>query len=258
MSSEIPVQTAPMTPVEADDTQVLPVTTSDVTVDDDAVTVDRDAVTADRDAVTADRDAVTADRDAVNADHDAVTTGQEARDTDDGIADELASDPFTDDLSTELATAAGTRWRNRATVALGAVALIVVGFLGGVLVQKNFGSSSSAARNNTGRTGFAGGNFPGGFNRGGTGTGGAGTGGTGSRTGGSTQTGTIVLVDGTTIYVKLASGDTVTVKTSGDTKVSLASTAKVGSLKKGQQVTFAGSTDSSTGTVTATSVTASK
>jgi len=242
MSSEIPVQTAPMTPVEADDTQVLPVTTSDVTVDDDAVTVDRDAVTADHDAV--------------NADHDAVTTGQEARD--DGVADELASDPFTDDLSTELATAAGTRWRNRATVALGAVALIVVGFLGGVLVQKNFGSSSSAARNNTGRTGFAGGNFPGGFNRGGTGTGGAGTGGTGSRTGGSTQTGTIVLVDGTTIYVKLASGDTVTVKTSGDTKVSLASTAKVGSLKKGQQVTFAGSTDSSTGTVTATSVTASK
>ena len=242
MSSEIPVQTAPMTPVEADDTQVLPVTASDVTVDDDAK--------------TADRDAVTADHDAVNADHDAVTTGQEARD--DGVADELASDPFTDDLSTELATAAGTRWRNRATVALGAVALIVVGFLGGVLVQKNFGSSSSAARNNTGRTGFAGGNFPGGFNRGGTGTGGAGTGGTGSRTGGSTQTGTIVLVDGTTIYVKLASGDTVTVKTSGDTKVSLASTAKVGSLKKGQQVTFAGSTDSSTGTVTATSVTASK
>jgi hypothetical protein len=136
----------------------------------------------------------------------------------------------------------------------------VVGFLGGVLVQKNFGSSSSGAATNTGRTGFAGGNFPGGFNRGGAGTGGAGTGGTGtgSRTGGATQTGTIVLVDGTTIYVKLASGDTVTVKTSGDTKVSLASTAKVGSLKKGQQVTFAGSTDSSTGTVTATSVTASK
>ena len=242
MSSEIPVQTAPMTPVEgdvhlqADDTQVLPVTAPDVTVD---------------------HDAVTADHDAVDADHGAVTTGQETRDPEDGVADALASDPFTDDLYTELAIAAGKRWRNRATLSLGAAALIVVGFLGGVLVQKNFGSSSSSAATNTGRTGFAGGNFSGGFNRGGAGGAGAGTG-TGSRTGGTTQTGTIVLVDGTTIYVKLANGDTVTVKTSGDTKVSLASTAKVGSLKKGQQVTFAGSTDSSTGTVTATSVTASK
>jgi hypothetical protein len=238
MSSEIPVQTAPMTPVEgdvhpqADDTQVLPVTPGEVDTNPDTV----------------------------DSEHDAVTTGHEARDQEDGVADELASDPFTDDLSIELATAAGKRWRNRATVSLGATALIVVGFLGGVLVQKNFGSSSSGAATNTGRTGFAGGNFPGGFNRGGAGTGGAGTGGTGtgSRTGGATQTGTIVLVDGTTIYVKLANGDTVTVKTSGDTKVSLASTAKVGSLKKGQQVTFAGSTDSSTGTVTAASVTASK
>ncbi len=248
MSSEIPVQTAPMTPVEgdmhleADDTQVLPVTAGEV---------------------TADADAVDADHDAVAADHEARGSVAEVPiDAEDSVADELASDPFTDDLSTELATAAGKRWRNRSTVALGAAALIVVGFLGGVLVQKNFGSSGSGTADNARRTGFIGGNFPGGFTRGGTGTGtgtgGTGTGGTRTGTGGTTQTGTIVLVDGTTIYVKLASGDTVTVKTSGDTKVSLASTAKVGSLKKGQQVTFAGSTDSSTGTVTATSVTASK
>ena len=170
-------------------------------------------------------------------------------------ADELASDPFTDDLSTELATAAGKHWRNRGTATLGVLALLVVGFLGGVLVQKNFGASTSSTTNAARRTGLTAGSFPGGFQRGtGTGTGtGAGTG-----TGGRAETGTIVLVDGTTIYVKLDSGDTVTVKTSSDTKVSLTSTTKVGSLKTGQQVTFAGSTDTSTGTVTATSVTASK
>jgi hypothetical protein len=170
--------------------------------------------------------------------------------------DELVSDPFVDDLSAELISAAGQRWRNRATLSLGVIALLVVGFLGGVLVQKNFGKSTASAATAR-RTGFTG-TLPGGFQRTGTGTG-AGTGtGTGTGRAGTDQTGTIVLVDGTTIYVKLANGDTVTVKTSNDTKVSLASSAKVGSLKKGQQVTFTGPADSSTGTVTATSVTASK
>lgn len=182
-------------------------------------------------------------------------------------------DPFTDNLSTELDAAASKTWRNRATTSLGVIAVLVIGFLGGVLVQKNYGNAPAAAATNRGFGGAAG--FAGGFGRGtgagrGTGTGagtGAGSGtGTGTGTGagggssagaGASQTGVIKLVDGNTIYVQLANGDVVTVRTSDSTKVSLATSAKVSALKKGQQVTFSGSTDSSSGTVTATSVTAS-
>jgi Cu/Ag efflux protein CusF len=180
---------------------------------------------------------------------------------------DLDSDPFADDLSKELAAAAPKRWANRATVVIGALALVVGGFLGGAQVQKHFGTSTSAPA--AGRGGaFGGGNLGaargGGF--GGTGTGGTGTGaatgtgagiGTGARGGaaGTPTSGTIKLVDGDTIYVQLANGDIVTVKTTGSTKVSIASSGKLSSLKTGEKVSVAGAADSS-GTVTATTVTA--
>jgi hypothetical protein len=63
------------------------------------------------------------------------------------------------------------------------------------------------------------------------------------------------LVDGSTIYVTLASGDVLTVKTTSATNVSVGSVSKVSGLAAGQSVTVTGPTDSS-GNVTATSITA--
>jgi hypothetical protein len=171
---------------------------------------------------------------------------------------DLDSDPFADDLSKELAHAAPKVWFNRATIIIGGFALIVGGFLGGVQVQKHYGSSSSGnsladlrsqfARNAGTRTGegggigFGGGNFPGGT----------------PSTAAVAQTGTIKLVDGTTIYVTLPDGTVLTVKTTDDTLVTTSATSKVSSLKAGDTVTIGGGTPDSTGNMTATTVTKTK
>lgn len=70
-----------------------------------------------------------------------------------------------------------------------------------------------------------------------------------------TNSGKVTLVDGTTIYVTLASGDVLTVKTTASTKVSVGAVTKVSGLKAGESVTVTGPTDSS-GNVTATSISA--
>jgi hypothetical protein len=172
---------------------------------------------------------------------------------------DLDSDPFADDLSRELALAAPKTWFNRTTVVIGGLALIVGGFLGGVQVQKHYGSSSGStslanlrsqfARGATGRGGEGGGGFLGG--------GGFPTG-TPTATAAPAETGTIKLVDGTTIYVTLADGTILTVKTTDATKVTTSSSTKVGTLKAGDTVTIAGGTPDSTGNMTATSVTKTK
>jgi hypothetical protein len=198
---------------------------------------------------------------------DGFASGNNARE-----AVDLSADPFADDLTAELEAAAPKPWRNRATVVLGALVLIVGGFLGGVQVEKHYGQTATPAnaRANAASAfanarGGAGGT--GGFGRGG-GAGGTGTAGgassapsagaTGTSAGGAsaqTNTGKITLVDGTTIYVTLASGDVLTVKTTSATKVSVGSVTKVSGLKAGQSVTVTGPTDSS-GNVTATSIAA--
>lgn len=203
---------------------------------------------------------------------DGFASGNNARE-----AVDLSADPFADDLTAELEAAAPKPWRNRATVVLGALVLVVGGFLGGVQVEKHYGQTATPANARANAAspfanarGGAGGT--GGFGRGGGagGTGSAGgassapstaAGGTatgGTATGGTTtqtNTGKITLVDGTTIYVTLASGDVLTVKTTSATKVSVGSVTKVGELKAGQSVTVTGPTDSS-GNVTATSIAA--
>jgi hypothetical protein len=194
---------------------------------------------------------------------DGFVSGNNARE-----AVDLSADPFADDLTAELEAAAPKPWHNRATVVLGALVLVVGGFLGGVQVEKHLGKTTTPANARANAIsqfanarGGAGGT--GGFGRGGA-TGGTGTGGgtasaapsTGSGgTSAQTNTGKITLVDGTTIYVTLASGDVLTVKTTSTTKVSVGSVTKVSGLKAGQSVTVTGPTDSS-GNVTATSITA--
>src|SRR5262245_21143342 len=56
---------------------------------------------------------------------------------------DLSADPFADDLNAELAAAAPKQWQNRATRVLAVVALLAVGFVGGVLVQRNFGATTT-------------------------------------------------------------------------------------------------------------------
>ncbi|HKD99345.1 MAG TPA: hypothetical protein VKB69_17340 [Micromonosporaceae bacterium] len=173
---------------------------------------------------------------------------------------DLSADPFADDLEAELAAAAPKKWYNRATYALGALALLVGGFLAGVQVDKHYGANASAAnaRNAAlaalGNGGFNGRGFGG---RGGEG-GAGGSGATPSASAGTPSsqslTGKITLVDGSTVYVTLDSGDVLTVRTNAKTKVNVGTATKVSQLKAGQTVTVTGSPDSS-GNVTAVSIT---
>jgi hypothetical protein len=183
-----------------------------------------------------------------------------------------------DGLAEELAHAAPKRWWNRGTVVLAGLVLLTGGFVGGLQAQKHWGTTTTAggfagagagagrynAAGGTGRTGagaygnFGGGGF-GGTGQGGTGTGtGTGTGGAATAAPASSGTsGTVKLVDGSTIYVQEADGTVVTVNTNGKTTVAAASKSTLKSIKAGQKVTVEGAAGTD-GTVTATSVTSSK
>lgn len=178
-----------------------------------------------------------------------------------------------DDLAKEIAKAAPKQWWNKGTIVLGAIVLLVGGFVGGLQVQKNFGTSSSATsgfpggtgtgRNSQSRTGYGNtGAFPGGAGfpsgaAGGTGTGtGTGTGSGSSDTtssSASATTGTVKLVDGSTIYVQTDGGDVITIKTDSKTAVKAASKSSLSSVKAGQSITVQG-TEGTDGSVTATTV----
>jgi hypothetical protein len=166
-----------------------------------------------------------------------------------GAAVDLAVDPFDDDLADQLAAMAPRRMTSRTTLALGGLVLVVAGFIGGVLVQRGAAPATPAGAVNGGQ-GFGGAGL-GGAN--GAGQGGAGTG-TGAR---AAATGTIKLVDGSTIYLTTSTGEIVTVKTSTGTTVRLEQAGSVKELPAGATVTVTGTTDAE-GIVTATQVTAQK
>jgi hypothetical protein len=147
-------------------------------------------------------------------------------------------------LEVELAAAASQRWWNRWTVYLVGAALVLGGFIGGIEMQKAYGSSESpSASGPQGQRGNGGyGGFPGG-------------GAVPSTAASRPTTGTVKLIDGTTVYVQTESGEVVTVRTNEETAVAVAGALK--DLKAGDKVTVQGQTDSA-GTVTATTVTGSK
>jgi hypothetical protein len=141
------------------------------------------------------------------------------------------------------------------TLILAVIVVAGAGFLGGALVGKHYGSSSSGglaaafgrlaasasasastgARTGTGtRSGFAGG--------------GGGLFGSGNAT-----IGEIKLIDGKTVYVQTAAGDVVQVATSSATKVTVSSTVPVKDLQPGETVIVEGSKNSS-GAIAATSI----
>ncbi|MGW5349442.1 hypothetical protein ACWERV_02840 [Streptomyces sp. NPDC004031] len=173
--------------------------------------------------------------------------------------DILAEQPDARDISAELA-APPRRALPWLTLALSACIVAAGAFIGGVYVEKHHAKGSSSgnpfaaagnARSGAGATAGTGGR---GFGFGGTGTS-AGTGtGTGQGAGGGLTFGTVKLVDGDTIYLTDAQGNTVKVTTSGSTKVTESKEGKVSDLKAGQTVTVRGTTDSS-GNLSATTVT---
>lgn len=168
--------------------------------------------------------------------------------------DVLAEPPDARDVSAELAAPPRRRlpWL---TLLLSAGVVAVAAFTGGVLVEKHHKDSASplsalsgARSGSSAGAGRAGGGF-GGFGGATAGTGA----GTGAGAGGLTL-GTVKLVDGDTIYLTDAQGDTVKVTTDGSTKVTETKDGKVSDLKPGQTVTVRG-TRSASGDVAATTVT---
>jgi hypothetical protein len=153
------------------------------------------------------------------------------------------------DPDAEIRAAATRRGPNRATVALGVLAVLAVGILAGVLLRGAFGSSASAAT--TGAAGPA----PGGYGRqGGFAGGGQGFQGFpgGGQTAGDATTGTIAkLTDGGFVLTTDA-GDSVTVTVGSSTTVSITATgATSGALAAGQHVTVVGTKSGSTIAATA-------
>ncbi len=157
------------------------------------------------------------------------------------------------------------------TLVLAAVVVASAGFLGGAMVGKHYGSSSSgslaaafrglAARASA--TASAGSGSGSGSGSGGTGSDSGGTGsgsgfgfggGRGGAFGGGNATiGTIKLIDGRTVYVQTTAGDIVQVATSAGTKVTVSSAVPVKDLQPGETVIVEGSKNSS-GAIAATSI----
>jgi hypothetical protein len=200
------------------------------------------------------------------------TVGTEHRKTQDGRTagdgavtpdDLLDTSPFDGDLATELAARPPRRVRPGPTMYLGAGVLVVVGFLGGVQAQKQWGPKPAAASADAirqalasrfgGQAGQAGQN---GQNAG-QGAQNPGQGGQRRQGGGAglgnVTFGTVKLVDGKTIYVQTSTGGVVQVKTDGSTRIQVSKNATVKDLAPGSTVIVQG-TPGKDGTVAATSV----
>ncbi|MDI5962020.1 hypothetical protein [Streptantibioticus silvisoli] len=170
----------------------------------------------------------------------------------------LAVPPDARDISAELAAPPRRRlpW---ATLLLSGCVVAALAFTGGVLVEKNqspAGARGGAAAFAGARGGAAGSGAAAGRTFGGT-RGGTAAGAAGGAAGGAAAgmtTGTVKLVDGSTIYVSDAQGDIVKVTTAKSTTVSESKNGKVADLQPGQTVTVRGSADSS-GDIKASTVT---
>jgi hypothetical protein len=154
----------------------------------------------------------------------------------------LADDPFADDLDEQLAAREPRRWASRTTMVLAGLVLLVGGFLAGAQTQKHFGVTA-AAGSGRGQTAGNAAAFTGGGRQNGGGT----------ATTGTTTTGTVKLVDGTTVYIQTGDGRLITVRTNGSTVVQTVQSGTLSDLTPGAQVSVEGPA-ASDGTVTATKV----
>jgi hypothetical protein len=142
----------------------------------------------------------------------------------------------------------------RAAIALSAVLLAALGFIGGVEVQKHQGSTGGTP------TAATGGTAAGGFQRaaGGQGAaGGPGGGGFGGAPGGGADVtvGTVSNKKGNVLYVKDSNGSLIKVTTSSSSTVNRTAKTSAGAIHPGDTIVVQGSTSKS-GTVTASRITA--
>jgi hypothetical protein len=164
----------------------------------------------------------------------------------------LSRSAETDDLETMLALRPPRRKLPLPTMLLASAMLIGAGVAGGVEIQKHFGTSSPGGLGSLASV-LGSRNFP---SRSSSGGSSGFPSGTGSFLGGSgsanTTIGTVLLVDGSTIYVTTSSGGVVKVKTTPSTTVQVTQSGSVSDLEPGSTVVITGS--GSGGTVTAKSV----
>ena len=150
----------------------------------------------------------------------------------------------------------------RATAILGVGLLAAATFLAGIEAQKQWGGSSTSAGLGARAAGFGAGAGAGTGTATGTGTSGANGGAQGApgagggfsgRGGGGLTTGTVKLVQGSTIYVTTTSGNVVKVSVPASTAITKSVTTKLAGVHPGDTVTAIGTT-SSDGVVKATTV----
>jgi hypothetical protein len=146
------------------------------------------------------------------------------------------NEPFADPLSAEQSSSRPQRQLTRTTLVLAALAVAVVRFLAGALVQKNFASSPSDGAQDTASGGSRN---------------------TGVVPAVRITSGTVKFVDGNTVYVQTADGRILAVKTSGSTAVQVTATGALTDLNPGAQVSVEGS-PAGDGIVNATKVTKGK
>jgi hypothetical protein len=172
--------------------------------------------------------------------------------TDDTEDLDLSVDPFDDDLGDQLAATAPRRIATRTTAVLAGAVLVIGGFIGGAQVQKHYGTPATSQ---SGAPAAAAGNFAGGQRRAGQSPGAGQNSTTGDNTAASgTITGTVKLIDGTTIYVETPDGRVVTVRTTDTTTVQIARSGSLKDLTAGATVTIE-APNSGSDTVNATKVT---
>ncbi|MFB7662806.1 hypothetical protein ACFC1R_02520 [Kitasatospora sp. NPDC056138] len=155
----------------------------------------------------------------------------------------LSTPPDARDIAAELA-APPRRKLPWLTLALAGGAIAVLSFAGGVWYEQGNAKSGTTQR--------AAGQRGQGFGQGGQGGGQGGQGGRrgggqGGQGGAGFTRGTVKTVDGSTVYLTDANGNTVKVTTGDSTKVQLNKEGKVSDLQPGQTVTVVGTPDSSGG-----------
>ncbi len=171
---------------------------------------------------------------------------------------DLLSTPIADgDLTVALARRPKVRLPSL-TMTLLIVSVLGLGFLGGALVGKHYGTSSSTSA--AGFPAFArfGGGAAGSASSSSASPGASGSSGFTGRSGlfggsGGATIGTIKLVDGNIVYVQTESGSIVQVSTSAATKVTASSSVPLKDLTPGQSVIVVGKTNAN-GSVAATSI----
>jgi hypothetical protein len=138
----------------------------------------------------------------------------------------------------------------RAAIALSALLIATLGFIGGVEVQKRQGPTGATANAAAG----AGGAAPAGFQRG---AGGPAAGGGAAPPGGASDVtvGTVSNKKGNVLYVKNSDGTVIKVKTGSSSTITRNAKTSAGAIHPGDTVVVQGSTAKS-GTVTASRITA--